>query len=211
MSATRTRTPLVWQGSLFGTGTPRPDAGFHGVASTQLDDTSWVDVVPGWLSGADELFTALLHRLAWQSNEMPMYGQLVRQPRLSAWWRLDDERVRQPLLATLAEAAGRHYGVTFESIGANLYRDGRDSVAWHADRHARSPQDPDVVIPVLSLGGPRRFLLRPRHGGPSVAFQPAGGDLVVMGGACQRDWHHSVPKMAHAQPRMSITFRYATP
>jgi alkylated DNA repair dioxygenase AlkB len=211
MRATLTRTPLVWQGSLFGTGTPTPDAGFHGVVRTQLDDTSWVDVVPGWLSGADELFTSLLHRLAWQSNEMPMYGQLVRQPRLSAWWRLDDERVRQPLLATLAEAAGRHYGVTFESIGANLYRDGRDSVAWHADRHARAPQDPDVVIPVLSLGGPRRFLLRPRRGGPSIAFQPAGGDLIVMGGACQRDWHHSVPKMALAQPRMSITFRYATP
>jgi alkylated DNA repair dioxygenase AlkB len=68
-----------------------------------------------------------------------------------------------------------------------------------------------VVIPVLSLGGPRRFLLRPRRGGPSIAFQPAGGDLIVMGGACQRDWHHSVPKMALAQPRMSITFRYATP
>lgn len=202
---------LTWQGSLFGTGAPRADADFHGVVRTHLDDTSWVDLVPGWLTGADELFTTLLRRLAWRSNEMPMYGQLVRQPRLSAWWRLDDERVRQPLLAMLSESAGRHYGVTFESIGANLYRDGRDSVAWHADRHARAPSDPDVVIPVLSLGSPRRFLLRPRGGGPSVAFQPSGGDLLVMGGACQRDWHHSVPKMAHAQPRMSITFRYATP
>ena len=211
MPATLTRSPLTWQGSLFGTGTPRPDVSFRGVVRTRLDATSWVDVVPGWLTGADELFTTLLERVAWQHKEMPMYGQLVHQPRLSAWWRLDDERVRQPPLAMLAETAGRHYGVTFESIGANLYRDGRDSVAWHADRHARAPQDPDVVIPVLSLGSPRRFLLRPRAGGRSIALHPAGGDLLVMGGACQRDWHHSVPKMAHAQPRMSVTFRYATP
>lgn len=202
---------LVWQGSIFGCREPRADPTFHGARRTWLDAASWVDLIPGWLEGADELFTSLAARLAWSSNEMPMYGQLVRQPRLSAWWKLDDERVRQPFLAELADLLGRHYGVTFESIGANLYRNGHDSVAWHADRHARAPHDPDVVIPVLSLGSRRRFLLRPRAGGPSVAFQPAGGDLLVMGGACQRDWHHGVPKMAHAQPRMSITFRYATP
>jgi alkylated DNA repair dioxygenase AlkB len=140
-----------------------------------------------------------------------MYGQLVAQPRLSAWWALTDEKVRQPELAALAEIVGRRYGVTFESIGANLYRDGRDSVAWHADRHARAPSDPDVVIAILSLGSPRRFLLRPRGGGPSVGYVVTSGDLLVMGGACQRDWQHTVPKMAHAGPRLSITFRYATP
>jgi alkylated DNA repair dioxygenase AlkB len=208
MSATRTRTPLVWQGSLFGTGTPRPDAGFHGVARTQLDDTSWVDVVPGWLSGADELFTALLHRLAWQSNEMPMYGQLVRQPRLSAWWRLDDEQVRQPLLATLAEAAGRHYGVTFESIGANLYRDGRDSVAWHGDRIGRGNTQ-DTMVAIIVLGAPRALLLRPRGGGgPTLRHDLGHGDLLVMGGSCQRTWEHAVPKTAKpVGPRISVQFR----
>jgi len=204
-------SPLTWQGSLFGTGEPHPDTDFTRAERRDLGGGSWVEHVPGWLSGADELFTSLVGRLRWEAHEMPMYGQLVAQPRLSAWWALTDEKVRQPQLAAFAGVVGRRYGVEFESIGANLYRDGRDSVAWHADRHARAPSDPDVVIAILSLGSPRRFLLRPRTGGRSVAYLVAGGDLLVMGGACQRDWQHTVPKMAHAGPRLSITFRYATP
>ncbi len=203
--------PLTWQGSLFASGVPRADTDFARAERRDLGDGSWVEHVPDWLSGADQLFTSLVGRLRWETHEMPMYGQLVAQPRLSAWWALTDEKVRQPELAALAEIVGRRYGVTFESIGANLYRDGRDSVAWHADRHARAPSDPDVVIAILSLGSPRRFLLRPRGGGPSVAYVVTSGDLLVMGGACQRDWQHTVPKMAHAGPRLSITFRYATP
>ena len=206
-----TAPPLTRQGSLFGIGEPVADALFESASRCDLGDGSWVEHVPGWMRGADQLFDSLLSRLHWEHHEMPMYGQLVAQPRLSAWWALADERVRQPDVAALAEAVGRRYGVAFESIGANLYRDGRDSVAWHADRHARAPEDPDVVIAILSLGSPRRFLLRPRAGGASVAFTLAGGDLLVMGGACQRDWQHTVPKMAHAGARMSITFRYATP
>ena len=140
-----------------------------------------------------------------------MYGQLVGAATVDAWWALTDEKVRQPELAALAEIVGRRYGVTFESIGANLYRDGRDSVAWHADRHARAPSDPDVghrhplarVTPALPAAAAR--------GGPSVGYVVTSGDLLVMGGACQRDWQHTVPKMAHAGPRLSITFRYATP
>jgi alkylated DNA repair dioxygenase AlkB len=203
--------PLTWQGSLFASGAPRADTDFARAVRRDLGDSSWVEHVPGWLSGADQLFTSLVGRLRWETHEMPMYGQLVAQPRLSAWWALTDEKVRQPELAALAEVVGRRFGVTFESIGANLYRDGRDSVAWHSDRHARAPSDPDVVIAILSLGSPRRFLLRPRGGGPSVGYVVTSGDLLVMGGACQRDWQHTVPKMAHAGPRLSITFRYATP
>lgn len=202
---------LTWQASLFAVGAPAAEVSFAAAERTDLGAASWVEVSRGAVSGADELFTSLVGRLRWETHEMPMYGQLVAQPRLSAWWSLADERVRHPDLAALAEAVGRRYGVTFESVGANLYRDGRDSVAWHADRHACAPNDPDVVIAVLSLGSPRRFLLRPRGGGASVAYTVAAGDLLVMGGACQRDWQHCVPKMAHAGPRLSITFRYATP
>jgi alkylated DNA repair dioxygenase AlkB len=163
---------LAWQGSLLGAGRPQADPGFRGSRRHHLSDGAWVDHVPGWLSGADSLFADLLDRLDWQARELPMYGQLVPQPRLSAFWSLDDEAVRYPLLAQLAVVLGSRYGVRFESVGANLYRDGQDSVAFHGDRHARDVGDADVVIPVLSLGAPRRFLLRPRTGGTSKVFLP---------------------------------------
>ena len=203
---------LSLQGSLFGTGEPAADAGFSRAVRRDLGDGSWVEHVPGWLGGADQLFSSVVTRLRWEAHEMPMYGQLVAQPRLSAWWSLADEKVRHADLAELAEVVGRRYDVAFESIGANLYRDGRDSVAWHADRHARAPEDPDVVIAILSLGSPRRFLLRPRGGGSSVRVHARRGRPVCHGRRLPaRNWHHTVPKVAHAGPRVSITFRHATP
>jgi alkylated DNA repair dioxygenase AlkB len=104
-------------------------------------------------------------------------------------------------------ALSDRYGVRFTGVGLNLYRDGRDSVAWHGDRVAR--ELPDAVVAIVSLGGPRRFLLRPKGGGHSVRFDLCSGDLLVMGGSCQRTWQHSVPKSARADPRMSVTFRHA--
>ncbi len=202
--------PLAWQASLLGAGSPSADADFGGARRRELSGGAWVEHVPSCLAGADQLFADLLHRLDWQAREMPMYGQLVPQPRLSAFWSLADEARRYPLLAELALVLDRRYGVRFKSVGANLYRDGRDSVAFHGDRHARSAGDPDVVIPVLSLGSPRRFLLKPRAGGPSVAYTPGPGDLLVMGGSCQRTWQHSIPKVAAAGPRISVTYRTAS-
>jgi alkylated DNA repair dioxygenase AlkB len=88
----------------------------------------------------------------------------------------------------------------------NLYRDGRDSVAWHRDRIAKEIEDPIVVL--VSLGEPRRFLVRPHGGGRSRAFRLGRGDLLVTGGRFQREWEHSVPKVAKAGPRISIAFRH---
>jgi alkylated DNA repair dioxygenase AlkB len=99
-----------------------------------------------------------------------------------------------------------HYGRRFDSVGVNLYRDGRDSVAWHADRIARTVDDPLVAI--VSLGHPRRFLLRPVGGRTALTLSPQAGDLVVMGGSSQRTWQHTVPKSASAGPRISVTFRH---
>jgi alkylated DNA repair dioxygenase AlkB len=104
-------------------------------------------------------------------------------------------------------ALSGRYGIAFTGVGANLYRDGRDSVAWHGDRVARDLQE--ALVAIVSLGGRRRFLLRPKGGGRSVRYDPGPGDLLVMGGSCQRTWQHSVPKAAHAEPRISITFRHA--
>ncbi len=103
-------------------------------------------------------------------------------------------------------ALSEHYGREFDSVGFNLYRDGRDSVAWHADRIEEAIEDP--VVALLSLGEPRRFLLRPKGGGTSRAFLPERGDLLVTGGRTQRDWEHSVPKVAHAGPRISLAYRH---
>jgi alkylated DNA repair dioxygenase AlkB len=111
-----------------------------------------------------------------------------------------------PVLEEMREALSERYGVRFDSGGLNYYRDGRDSVAWHRDKIPASIVDP--IVAIASVGEPRRFLLRPRGGGASVSYQVVGGDLLVTGGTTQRTWEHTVPKVASAGPRISITFRH---
>jgi alkylated DNA repair dioxygenase AlkB len=136
-----------------------------------------------------------------------MYGRMVAQPRLTAWWSLESGGTPfLPLIEEMRIALLRRYGVTFDSVGLNLYRDGRDSVAWHRDRIAKAIDDPLVAI--VSVGEPRRFLLRPGTRGKSRALLLGRGDLLVTGGSCQRTWQHTVPKVAKAGPRISITFRH---
>ena len=106
----------------------------------------------------------------------------------------------------MRRALSDRYEIEFRAIGANWYRDGRDSVAWHGDRVARTL--PEATIAIVSLGGPRRFLLRPKGGGSSVKLELGSGDLLAMGGSCQRTWQHSVPKVTRAAPRISLTFRH---
>ena len=98
------------------------------------------------------------------------------------------------------------YQRSFDSIGCNYYRTGADSVAWHGDRMRHEQIDPLVAI--VSVGAPRPFQLRPRGGGHALSFLLGQGDLLVMGGAIQHDWEHSVPKVAAAGPRISITYRH---
>ena len=141
--------------------------------------------------------------VSWQSPMVTMWDKRVQTPRLNGSL---PEGVRPPIVEEMRVALSERYGIQFMSIGANLYRDGRDSVAWHGDRVARTL--PEATIAILSLGGPRRFLLRPKGGGHSVRFELASGDLLAMGGSCQRTWQHCVPKVAHASPRISLTFRH---
>jgi alkylated DNA repair dioxygenase AlkB len=197
--------PLVWQASLFGADQPRVDVSFDRLVRHQLDANAWVDQVEGWLTGSNELFEWLLHNVDWGEHDRLMYGRMVAQPRLTApHWRPHEDDTPVPLRA-MATALTERYGRTFDSVGANLYRDGRDSVAWHGDRIARTVDQP--LVATISLGDRRRFLLRPKGGGPSVKFEPGPGDLLVMGGMCQRTWQHTVPKVARAGPRMSVTVR----
>ena len=98
-----------------------------------------------------------------------------------------------------------HYGVPYDGVWINLYRNHHDSTGWHGDWPTCKRDE--CIVPVLSLGATRRFLLKPRSGGSSIVLSPTDGDLVVMGGRCQTNWRHCVPKQARpAGMRISINF-----
>ncbi|GLX17313.1 alpha-ketoglutarate-dependent dioxygenase AlkB [Streptomyces lavendulae] len=181
------------------------------VRRTVLGAGAWVDHLPGWLTGADALFERLAADVPWRAERRQMYDREVEVPRLLAHYR-EGEPLPHPVLTEARDALGRHYaaelGEPFATAGLCLYRDGRDSVAWHGDRTGRSATE-DTMVAILSVGDPRDLVLRPRDGGPTLLRLPLGhGDLVVMGGSCQRTMEHAVPKTARAVgPRISIQFR----
>jgi alkylated DNA repair dioxygenase AlkB len=172
----------------------------------QLDSRSWVDHCPGWLADADELMAELVRTSGWSQRERRMYDAMVMEPRLVTGWQLGSV---PPPVEALRGDLSRRYGLTFDSVHVNLYRSGSDSVAWHGDTVRKVLLDPLVAI--VSLGERRRFLLRPRGGRTARTFFLGGGDLLVMGGAAQHEWEHSVPKAVAAGPRMSVTFRHSEP
>jgi hypothetical protein len=181
------------------------DASFATAQRTPLDRHSWVEHVPGWLTGSAELFDHLLALPGWEQRERWMPQGKVAEPRLTIDV-ADLDAAPHPVLRTVADALTTHYGVTYDGLWMNLYRDHRDSTGWHGD--AASCRRPECTVPVLSLGGARRFLVRPVDGGASTTFSPVSGDLVVMGGRCQSDWRHAVPKQAQPSgPRISVNFR----
>lgn len=204
------RPDLAWQTSLLaGLEEPALDASFAGSSRRELASGAWVDHQAGWLRGADEVFARVMELAPWGERRMEMYGERVLQPRLMAHWHVDELPGGLAVLRTVGAALSDRYGVELDRIGINLYRDGRDSVAWHGDRVARDL--PTATIAILSLGHRRPLRLRPRGGGPSIGYALGRGDLFVMGGSCQRTWQHTVPKVARALPRISVTFRHRYP
>jgi len=210
------RTDLAWQPSLFEGADGRfgLDPGFTRLRRHDLADGAWVDVAPAWCDGADALLARLLREVPWgPQRRVRMYDDVVAEPRLTHRWVLDEgadpraDTAPPPELVEMAEALSRRYGVAFTQIGANLYRDGADSVAWHGDRVAR--ELPTATVALVSLGAVRPFRLRPHGGGEGVGLLPGPGDLLVMGGSCQRTWQHSVPKVRASAPRVSVQFRHA--
>lgn len=194
----------VHQLTVLGGGEPGVDehVPFERVA---LDETSWVEVARGWFTGGDSLLARFEREIEWQQGRRRMYERMVDDPRLSRWFPAG-EPVPHPALTTAKHALERRYGVRFGSVGLNYYRDGNDSVAWHADKELRELDD--TLIAILTLGGPRPFLIRPKGKGRSRDFAPGSGDLLVMGGRCQIDWEHGVPKVRHAGPRISCSWRW---
>ncbi|MBO1766344.1 alpha-ketoglutarate-dependent dioxygenase AlkB [Allobranchiibius sp. GilTou73] len=185
------------------------DHTFATVERIQLDDTSWVDHVHGWLVGDQALMDMLMAEADWEQRSRWMYTREVTEPRLTAEYPVIAQ-APHPVLHYLAAALTVHYGRSFTRLWMNWYRDHNDGTGWHADRPA--DQQAEAVIPVLSLGASRRFLIRPEDGGKSRTILTHGGDLVVMGGRTQRDYRHSVPRQKPAAgPRLSLNFSIDPP
>lgn len=180
------------------------------LSHTDLGAGAWVDVQREWVGRADLLFDALIDSVSWRAERRRMYDRVVDVPRLVAFFENGDQ-LPHPLLVEARDRLGVHYGQEscgpVRTVGLCLYRDGSDSVAWHGDTLGRHSTE-DTVVAIVSLGEPRRFLLRPTGGGSGLGFDLAGGDLLVMGGSCQRNWQHSVPKRSRVEgPRISVQFR----
>jgi len=202
---------VALQGSLFAQGpsvAPRSLVG--GAGRTVLGQGAWIELHRDWLAGADRLFERLVRSVAWRAERRYMYDRVVDVPRLCAFY-AEGEPLPDPALSAAMAALDRAYGAElgepFATVGLCCYRDGRDSVAFHGDTVGRGATD-DTMVAVCSLGAPRAFLLRPRGGGPSSRLVLSGGDLLVMGGSCQRTFEHAVPKTRRpVGTRVSVQFR----
>jgi len=182
------------------------------VVRHELSGGAWVDHLPGWVSGSDEILEVLLGDIGWREDRRQMYEREVAVPRLLRWYG-GNATLPHPKLAEARADLNRYYGAElgerFVSAGMCLYRDGRDSVAWHGDRIGRG-RSSDTMVAIVSFGSPRPLMLRPVGGGASLKFPLGHGDLVVMGGSCQRTWEHCIPKTARpVGPRVSVQFRPA--
>ncbi|HEV7209374.1 MAG TPA: alpha-ketoglutarate-dependent dioxygenase AlkB [Mycobacteriales bacterium] len=180
------------------------------VRRTVLTNGAWIDLRPQWILGADPLFLRLQQGVPWQAEQRTMFDHLVDVPRLLSFYG-EDQPLPDPVLTAAKAALDRHYaaelGEPFRTAGLCLYRDGRDSVAWHGDTIGRGKAE-DTMVAIVSIGAPRALALRPRGGAQALRFELGHGDLIVMGGSCQRTWEHAVPKTARAVgPRISVQFR----
>jgi len=207
------RVTGAFQGSLLDVGAEvAPGPLGASVRRTVLEPGAWIDVRRGWMSGADVLFERLVPGVPWRAERRRMYDRTVDVPRLLAFYD-EDARLPDPALARARDALDAHYaaelGEPFRTVGLCFYRDGRDSVAWHGDTIGRGSTE-DTIVAIVSIGTPRALLLRPRGGGHRATLRHdlGHGDLLVMGGSCQRTWEHAVPKSTRATgPRISIQFR----
>jgi alkylated DNA repair dioxygenase AlkB len=190
---------------LFGRGEAQFDATFAGAQRIELAHGAWLELVPQWLAGHQALFDLLVSQTQFRTEQRLMYERMVEVPRLYAV--LGEDGPIPPLVQAMQRVLSARYREQFTRISLGYYRHGQDSVAFHGDRIARTL--PDALVATVSVGAARRFLLRPTGGGKSLAFSLGRGDLLVMGGSCQRTWQHAIPKSRTVgdQPRIAIMFR----
>ena len=199
---------VVFQPSLFGT--EQTGCGPLRPTRTMLSHGAWVDHQPNWYAAADELFETLVDEIPWRAEAREMYDRVVDVPRLLYTYGIG-EQLPDPGLGQARDELNRFYapelGEPFVTAGCCYYRNGRDSVAWHGDNIGRG-RSHDTMVAIVSFGSPRKLQLRPRGGRLEHTFELGQGDLVVMGGSCQRTWEHAVPKSTRpVGPRISVQFR----
>ena len=189
------------------------------VERVDLDERSWIDVVRGFMpaDAADALADELLAATAWEQGQVFRYEKYVPEPRLGAMQR---GAGRHPALVEAQDWIQRRYRVMFDSLAHAWYRNERDSVGWHRDRQMKWLDD--TIVGVLTLGQQRPFLVKRNSGRGqrdnstdsyegAVDLSPASGDLLVMGGRCQSDWLHAVPKTDRpVRARVSVQWRWTS-
>src|ERR1700736_5464004 len=170
---------LAYQTSFLGASAAAATFDFSRARRIALDGTSWIEHIPDWLAQPESLFADLMETSPWLQRDRWMYTRTVIEPRLTADY---PDVAEAPLdaLRAMAAALSEHYRVRYRSLWVNLYRDEHDSTAWHGDNIGRVQAE--SIVPVLTLGASRRFLIRPTCGGRTTTFRPASGDLIVMGG-----------------------------
>ncbi|MCS5497235.1 alpha-ketoglutarate-dependent dioxygenase AlkB [Cnuibacter physcomitrellae] len=206
---------LQYQGSLFDTldlldGGPGLQPLGDAVERISLSQGAWLDLRPGWLDDSDAVFEQLALHVPWVADRREMYDRVVDVPRLVSRYGRGDE-LPLPILTEAREALNDHYGrpprQVFETAGLCFYRTGDDSVAWHGDRVGRTLHQ-DTMVAILSVGAERTLSVRPKGGGAVMRFPVGHGDLIVMGGSCQRTHEHAILKTKRAVgPRISVQFR----
>jgi alkylated DNA repair dioxygenase AlkB len=179
------------------------DVGFSKLVRTELTEGAWYDYAPGWLTGDESVLQELVDSVRWHQEERAMYDRIVAVPRLYAT--LPQDGPIPSIVEQARQALGNRYAENFERLSLGYYRDGQDSVAWHGDYVAR--RLPTATVATISVGAPRAFHLRPKAGGKRLTLALGWGDLLVMGGSCQRTWEHALPKLTQAAPRVAVMLR----
>jgi alkylated DNA repair dioxygenase AlkB len=197
---------VAHSGSRFGREAPYCDPRFGSLRRIKLVDGAWVDYAPGWLRRDSKLFDYLLREVDWRGEKRVLAAKVITVPRLHA--SLVGKHL-DPVIENIRGWLELHYRATFDTATVALYRDGRDNVNWHSDY---LPQRVSMsLVATVSLGASRTFLLRHRGGGCSRTLALGRGDLMVMGGTCQRLYEHSLPPVASAGPRIALMFRPSMP
>ncbi len=207
---------LTFQTSLFDNLDADPELGPLGaeVRRIDLEHGAWLDLRPGWVANSDALFERLAVGVPWKADKREMYDRIVAVPRLVSWFG-PDSAFPDPVISEALLALNDHYvrppGQVFQTAGLCFYRTGDDSVAWHGDRVGRSINR-DTMVAIISVGAERTLSVRPKGGGETLRFPVGHGDLIVMGGSCQRTYEHAILKTKQAVgPRISVQLRPVWP
>jgi len=175
------------------------------VERIQLDETSWVDLVRGFAHDTEETFERLVREVDWRQNREIRGGRKVDDPRL--YGALPREQAdADPMFRFAKLILEARYRVRLMGPALVYYRDGRDSMGFHRDDEMRWLDQ--TIITGLAFGATRPFQLVSRAGGPVTELVMAAGDLYVMGGRCQADWYHGVPKLPECAPKISAVWRW---